>query len=140
MCLVTKQKNPFIATEDITCFKILKFVNGKLKAPYVAFNFEYKLNEIKTTDFTFMKLQELHPGHFFDSTAISYYCYHKISDVKIIGAGFHSFKLKERINIKEFEAKQNKIFECLIPKESLYFEDVTGLLVSNKIIIQKCLK
>lgn len=56
--------------------------------------------------------------------------------ILIIAGGFHAAKNAERL--QQNLGYSNAITEFIIPKGAKYFEDKTGLIVSNKIIF-KCI-
>lgn len=127
---MTFQKKPIILSEDKIVYKALE---KGLISPYIRFIWELnKLYEtkIKTTDY----------GPFYDEEQRSIYRndmgYVK-DGVTRIGQGFHSFT-----NIEYIDTISNRrgfiwdIYECMIPAGSEYYEDKTGLCVSNKLIIK----
>lgn len=48
MCLVSPTKYPYVAPEDLFCYKVLNEIDGKLKTPYTHFFVE--LNKLYTND------------------------------------------------------------------------------------------
>lgn len=130
MCLVTPNKEKKIAEEDMIVYKIL---NEDL-SPFYWEGEAYeigKLNEIEiqeTSDFTD-----------FDEISIRYNKGYKRDELVSFGQGFHSAKSIDRIRDirKAYSIPVPVLFTCIIPKGSEYYEDNSGLLVSNKIIIKE---
>ena len=111
MCLITTKNIPKIAQEDIVCYKYYRFKkkDGKseLFSPY------YKapvpnLNEIVSTE-----LDELPEP---TDPSKDLYC--------IINKGFHSFKYLDDLTKELYfwPLFDVKIFKCIIPKGTKYYE------------------
>ncbi len=58
------------------------------------------------------------------------------TDVNLVSyaQGFHSALSKKRF--KELAYCNSSIYKCVIPKGSEYYENLSGLIVSNQIIIK----
>lgn len=141
MCLITKQKKPFIAQEDVICYKGLSFYCNMLRSPIQ--NFTWQLGKLYKNDLNVVnkiKKESIGCGCIFKyADNLSYKYYSKLRvNLTIITTGFHSCNNIERLINMDYSSI--KVYECIIPKGSLYFEDETGLLVSNQIIIQKIIK
>lgn len=147
MCLITEQKVAQIAKEDIIVYKNVILGDEKCMSPI--HGFKYKFNKLYTSATlrpkSIIGLKFADDFSIYDLRVGSYYFLDKkvnvargeiIIDNKccnyvVISKGFHSFKTKYR-------SHYNVI--CIIPKGSEYFEDETGLIVSNKIIIKEIIK
>ena len=136
MCLITEQKEPFIAQKDIEIRKLCKVVNGEIYNYFSSWFFKYELNTLYKTDMVANNI----PENSFDSEVrIAYNLTHKsfeeeASKLTNIHEGFHSV-------LKDYESR-NWLFkrtyaEGIVPKNSLYYLDKTGLIVSNQIILTK---
>lgn len=137
MCLLTTWKKPKTAIEDIVVYKVLEIKKLEtseivLVSPYMFFT--YNFNTLYTTEFEAEASDDPCP---FDEEAqenrdnminngISYWA---------IGSGFHSALSEKRLQFNTSYYK--KPFQGIIPAGSLYYEDSTGLIVSNQIIIRK---
>lgn len=132
MCLITNQQEPKIAQEDITVYKNLFKIGNVFQS---IFNkFEWKLGELYRT-----KIEESPDWCSYDDTDNNYlnanyngWTRRSHEELKCFGSGFHSAK-KGRLRTYGSEI----LVECTIPKGSEYYEDFTGLYVSNQIIINK---
>lgn len=136
MCLITKQKEPFIADKDITVYKMLdENSSDSAYSPYQSYH--YKLNELYQTiieedeyiccfdnvDQTEIEID--YPHWMFDRVFKEY-------GLKAFGSGFHSTFKTERL-----DKYKTTIFECVIPKGSEYYIGFTDLVISNQIIIKR---
>ena|SRR5688572_33434641 len=122
MCLVTTQKEPLIAEEDMEVFKVL---GSNMTAPYYS-EFQYKMRIVYGTE---MKRGDV---NYYDYHEESYFEDNKIDNVIAISEGFHSVRTEERIG---YLSSNTYVYHAVIPKGSLYYESPTGLLVSNRIMI-----
>lgn len=155
MCLITRQEKAKIAKKDIEVYKEVievykeveiyssiinsnsNIINSKVQG------FQYIIGKKYSTELAPKSISGLRIGIDFKvqdeivSRIYSQICYaygHIIitnDNIKVISKGFHSFKTKNR-------SHYNAI--CIIPKGSEYFEDETGLIVSNQIIIKRIIK
>ena len=134
MCLIiasTDKKK--IAKEDIVCYKILHTICKDSARAYIQ-NFEYEIKKLYETNIEFTDSLRV-----FDSLAVEDRdsLIRRNIPIKSINKGFHSAKSISRITS---ENHFGDIYECIIPKDSEYYEDKTNLIVSNKIIILKEIK
>lgn len=103
MCLVADSDIPYIAEQDIICYKFYILINDKYVSPYRKCNMP-GINELVTTE-----LQE--PGRFY------------------IEKGFHSFTYLEDAEIAAERFGNNYedcIAKCIIPKGSRYYAGKFG--------------
>jgi len=128
MCLITPFKEPKVAEEDMTVYKIL--TDNQHSSFYSPFY--YNLGELYET-----KMEESEEWLYADETAQKS-TRRPYNDLICIGKGFHSCNTIERAEeLKEGLIQKRHVFECTIPKGSMYYEDTSGLLVSNQIIVNK---
>ena len=114
MCLITTKNIPEIAQEDIVCYKyyIVEKKGGKEKliSPYYRVPAP-NLNEVVST-----KLDKISLPTGFDIKDSAYYT---------IREGFHSFKCLKHV-IQDIDTwikyPNYKIFKCVIPKGTKYYE------------------
>ena len=109
MCLITTKNIPEIAQEDIVCYKFYKlYDNGKLFSPYQG-SHAPAINKVTNT--------------LLDRAYLS-----KYTAVYMVGRGFHSFKyLDDLIEELDFWLSFDiKIFKCIIPKGTKYYEGKFG--------------
>lgn len=108
MCLITKNNDPYIAEQDIICYKIYIYINGKYVSPYQKCDMP-SINELVTTE-----LQR--SGDFY------------------IEKGFHSFACLEDAEVDaEWFGKSNYegcIARCIIPEGSKYYRGKFGNYIS----------
>ena len=119
MCLITTKDIPEIAQEDIVCYKLYKLRDNKLLSPYrevVAPN----INEVTNT--------------VLDRACVFSYKGNHVN--YSVSRGFHSYKnisnSKEELRFWiHFLAYSNvRIFKCIIPKGTKYYEGKFGDLPS----------
>ena len=109
MCLIVHNKFPKIATKDIVCYKILKTVDGKLVSSVR--NFPFKLNVRMRPKVIFKILPKM------DNI---------LGELVVEEGYFHTFVNHE--NAKSSSTGYNdEVYECIIPKGTLYFEGFYGL-------------
>lgn len=131
MCLITTQKKPLVATEDI---KVYKLLNKDMSTLYV--DYRYKPDILLKT-----QVRQSDDWSCFDDIDYDYLNKnfkgwtrgHK--ELKCFGQGFHA-----ALSIKRFlktKSKSDIIFPATVPKGSRYYLDATGLIVSNQIIVHK---
>lgn len=141
MCLITEQRKSITLSEDKTVYKVLKkdlkpyYYYGDGLKPYVI----GKLNSVRikrSNDFTYFDSLE---GKFlvreFGTTKEQSL---KTKGLISIGQGFHSADSPERYT-REGLIYDQLLVECTIPKGSKVYLSPTGLVVSNKLIINKIL-
>jgi len=135
MCLITDIKTEFIAEEDMTVYKMLRETENPSIVSSIFQSFYYDLDRLYTTEIKKSKdfcpydekdVEYLKSKYSFDWTL-------SINELMSIGQGFHS-----ALDKKRFMDDSHPVFECTIPKGSIFYKNATGLIVSNQIII-KCL-
>lgn len=138
MCLITRQREPYIAETDITVYKILRlneFENTFHSAYYNLYDSNgygmlYELGKLYETT-----IKKEYDGQPFDQRAKINARNIPYQDRISYGQGFHSAIKENRLDAEQ--SPYYKKFECTIPKGAEYFLDETDLCVSNKIIISK---
>ncbi len=140
MCLITDDKTLYIAREDIVVYKYLSEIytldSGEKAACSLTGKFWYTPGIKYST-----QIEESNSWKCADDTA---YSWEKKSfegnsikkKLLCIGQGFHSYKTKKRAveGYEEMEMSQ-RLFKCIIPKWASYYQDNTGLIVSNTLIV-----
>ena len=138
MCLITEQKKPIKIRKDRIVYKTGYggFVNGKMRVLFTPYNkFKYELNKLYETKFTYLPTSSKDAIGHDDMVTVAYgWKSERVlnSSLIVIAAGFHAATKKQRLKTAYYD-----LVECVIPKGSLIYEDKTGLIVSNKIIIKK---
>lgn len=137
MCLLTRQDKPIILREDKLVWKILTDNNDRANSIWCIY--QYILGEINQTEIDL----SIDVNAFDEPQRIKYLNedYKLLDGVKSIGSGFHSFTNIEECNrsfnrFTKYSSLPYKIYECIIPAGSEYYEDETYLCVSNNIIIK----
>jgi len=132
MCTITQWKKPRRTNRDIVCYKTGcraedKFVSGIR-------SFEYTLNELYEAPLEeSFEPEDICPADYVET---EYYRGFTEETLRYIASGFHAC-----LTVRG--AEQNKgIFadtrvRCVVPKGSLYYKDRTGLIVSNRMIVEK---
>ena len=135
MCLITTQSVPTILKKDKIVYKLLcddyrsKFYKDYLYVPRILNTTEIKIAQ----DGDKWAFDKISSNHYFDNDNE-----YNFQDLRFYGQGFHSINSLERYfnYIKNHPQSNDKILvKCIIPKGSEIYEDETGLLVSNKIIV-----
>jgi len=143
MCLITNDKTKYIAEEDITVYKMLAFTHDEKYCgrSYHHGNYYYMWGEQPEVE-----IKESNQWTAYDSEAIDmcetiYPQFHasyfgegikqEQRDIFMcIGAGYHSM-VKGRIDW----TTDLIVVKCLIPKGAEYYKDMTGLYVSNRLVV-----
>jgi len=138
MCLVTYQKKPVVATEDIVCFKIVRHCCDLLTTDFYSYYYKFKwyIGKLYITELSFVTGLDYYSCNFYDAISDDFYNdKHRLSFLERlveVSDGFHAMLDFNRANLEN----DNRILaECLIPKGSLIFTDATGLIVSNQMIM-----
>lgn len=134
MCLITDQKKPKIAEEDMTVYKILIENKGIYSAMFQ--DFEYDLNVLYKT--IIKRSSDMSGMDDIDEDALTgtFGNWKKSRKLVAYGQGYHSAYKEERLEnlARDFGGV---IMECTIPKGSKYYDNISGLVVSNQLIIIK---
>jgi hypothetical protein len=142
MCLVTEQLEPIILEEDKIVYKAVELIITPSPDEYVMSayqRFRYKLGKLYSAVIAHEpKSEKIYVRYYSDEQEI-YYERKPSKTLVTISTGFHGF-----INLETAEYYLEEglevIVECTYPKGSEYYEDATGLCVSNQIIINKIIK
>lgn len=128
MCLVTQQQKPRITTEDMIVWKIL---TKSLMS--VFFDFTWERGELYRTEIVI--LDPSCSFEYYNGTAYDYYeeC-DKVTLIQI-AQGFHAFTDEEVVDAEISGLNRRVKAKCLIPAGSEVFEDATGLIVSNQMML-----
>lgn len=133
MCLITEQRNPLVATEDKVVYKAVKVFMDYISSVY--HEFRWTLGKIESTEF------EIKAGGFGGyADSVSMDAYEEIYDDYLISIsrGLHTASSKQRaVEVVPFESENCSLAECTIPKGAEYYEDLTGLLVSNQLRLDR---
>jgi len=138
MCLVTPDKTLYIAEKDLVCYKSMNPIDGKpnrVNSNIQWFSYEigklYKTSLRKDSDYC---TYDSDASVALDNAGYtdSHREWRQNKEITSIGQGFHSSKTKKRI-----QEHGGVVYRCIIPKGSKYMKDLSGLLVSNQIIIQR---
>lgn len=151
MCLITTQKEPKIATEDIVVYKHANAYEDYVTSAFYGC-FEYHFGELYETEIMQSFSRQYHDDFDGDALAqlmgtehqeivkMSYVTYAESFDkarkkhgMRSFGPGFHSVLKKDRLPSSESLV----IVECTIPKGAEYYIGISDLVVSNKIIVNK---
>lgn len=138
MCLITTQREPSIAVTDMVVYKALVRVSpGLAQSPFVNHQYEvgvlYKTTIASSNRWTCFDgvdrdvLQTLpeYKGWQRGRAGIFYY-----------GAGFHSMLELKRCTDYCESTSFLDAYKCTIPAGSEYYTNPSGLVVSNKIIVE----
>ena len=146
MCLITKQTKSTILTEDMIVYKKIMSIQEGLYS--CLFNFQWELGKLYQTtieesdEFTFHDRLSKHTMLRFCGMSENNIKTTHHSDLKdflienaakCYGAGFHSATYKSRLKL----FRRQYVYECTIPAGSEIYNDNTGLIISNQIIINK---
>ena len=136
MCLITRQKEAKIAKENIVVYKrvVLYEASGDIVSPS-RMNYQWELGVVQTEKLVVDNYPETYMGYIvlkkyprcmrFDNNEYTH-----------VHDGLHSMT-KKRCDIYEREVDSrgygNATMKCIIPKGAEYYNDVTGLYVSNQL-------
>lgn len=142
MCLVTNDLTRYVAEEDMTVYKTLtEWDDGKLTSCYYG-RFEYEIGKLYEAE-----IEESKEKCFYDDVDIRFFeelyqvdvvqVFEK-GNLMIIGSGFHSAERKYRLeHVRNYDATASVIVRCTVPKGATYHRTPTGLIVSDKIIVNE---
>lgn len=137
MCLVVhRDTQKKIAEEDITVYKELRHIyENVVSACYQDFN--YTLEKLYKTEITKETPNEIiHTCFDYKDSVVLMEAYGDFwrtnVDLVSYAQGFHSASDQNRFKVSYYTS----IYECVIPKGSEYYENLSGLIVSNQIIIK----
>lgn len=138
MCLVTRQRKPRITKRDLVVYKVIN-VNYLTKAIHSRYfpEFIWRKGKMEETKLDYSRT-EYNSAERFDREVDNKYCkgnfgsnnYEIITEV---GRGFHATKTRKRL--MECGYSWESIMKFLIPKGSEVFTDITGLIVSNQMMM-----
>lgn len=141
MCLLTKQQSPTILTEDKIVWKAFQKAEQGSPVYSIYHPVQYILNKLYITDIEVTD----EPTAFSDRQLMLYTRDVGLYDdekrilkegVISIADGFHSFYDKDVALGHYYYSLFHFVYECVIPAGSEYYEDETGLCVSNQIIVK----
>ena len=143
MCLITKQKEAEILKEDLTVYKRFHSENGEL----LPWSDDYRHLLVYKIGKTYKQPLGVNNivGSIYDGLVYRKYklCLPLVSNPNIsefthIHKGFHSALTQERLG--EGYSSYHVDCKCTIPKGAKVFKDETGLIVSDKIKVNKRIK
>lgn len=123
MCLESKTIFPKIAKKDIVCYKVIDIEN------YSVFNRSYQYDEHKTN-------KAIGGFQLIKNILFYFFCRKKCSFIEYYSGILHSFASKEyalRLFINLGKHESYTVWECVIPKGSLYFEGYYNEYGSRKL-------
>lgn len=132
MCLITKQTEPFIATEDMTVYKVVRLD----RTPINYGGITYRDGDIITADIERSNRPKAHDPIVSEHYNIDLGAYTLIPQLErnnlyAYGPGIHVYMSKERANALYIPV----LLECIIPAGTKYYIDETGLGVTEKLIV-----
>lgn len=132
MCLVTRQTEPKVMENDLIVYKIVArdLMSGEAIVEYQSYYHYYlwKKGVLKETKMVTGSYQWCDCEKFDSETHDAYP--DKSGKFTEVSEGFHAFKTKKRAGYSGVFLKQ-----FLIPKGSLYYEDESGMIVSNQMMM-----
>lgn len=147
MCLITTQQEAFISAEDMTVYKSMYHYLGRIRAIHREFYYDIgKLyeTEIKEVEKSYHRLaadevdeKTLSRLEEYSGWELGYRGGKPIQNIRYIGQGFHSALRESRARELGSDSYANFIYRCTIPEGSEYFLNPSGLVVSNKLIINE---
>lgn len=124
MCLliINEENVAQIATEDIICYKVLQVVNDKLYSPFFT-SYEYKLNELATSELKCIKLKpisEITQGlhSIIDEESANRIKRILIHDCELMRISILSSEIAQKY------LKKYTVVKCLIPAGSTYYTGI----------------
>lgn len=140
MCLITKDKQKYIATEDMVVYKKLRSDDSEIVSQHHFFN--YNLNELYKTEIAHSEdirfydrkaTVAYNPKMFYNDIIDLVYKDIELGNAICIGQGFHFILVPDR---PDSSIHTLETYECIVPKGSEYYLDNSDLGVSNQIIIK----
>lgn len=127
MCLVTSQREPKIAEEDIICYKVLIKNRDGLYSPILNVKYNIELNiahgELEITEVRIKNTADcIYPYN------IALYC--------IRGGVLHCYKSKHNAKEHRKWSCNSVVYKCIIPKGSKYYVSIDDIeICSDKLIL-----
>ncbi len=154
MCLITEQRFAKIAKDDIVVYKLLRKHKNKItstihKSHVWALNVLYKTKLVieRRNALPFERYFKYADAHaeehyspfinYFGNTRFSTNIRYPTKPLTIVHEGYHAYKDYNKIKKSHYYGDMENIFIAIIPKGAKYFEDATGLITSNKLIIKE---
>lgn len=119
MCLITKQREPLIAKEDIVVYKIFTLED---RSPYQEFDYTPYIGKL----FTDIADEECVTITGFTGTFI---------ELEVFGGFIHSYTNLAKAKVIANQKLKRKVRECIIPKGTRYFISEFGTAIASKSII-----
>jgi hypothetical protein len=123
MRLYSTNKDPYIAEDDIMCYKILFTDNNELRSPYQFFKFERKIRYDNSDEPRISKTED-------NKYEISFGYFHAYSNVNTAISRCLAID-----NDMSCNALLPKVFIAIIPKGSKYYKGEDEDICSDSIII-----
>ena len=133
MCLVTKQSKSKIASKDITCYKVLLKLENEISNTvfYVSpvRHFTYFSNRIDLDNKVFKAEKTYWLENSPDDDLKQTYIDNEPVSYELNSGFFHMYKDYDSAvkAVKNAPLESYVIFECVIPKDSRYYEGVTSI-------------
>lgn len=131
MCLITRQKKPRITKRDRIVYKYVHIDPDGSIWSYFITGFEWRNGRVRQQKLGISSTTPL-ASHKFDAIVATAYLKHLDKKVTVVSTGLHAATTKKRLTANKNHAPIRKF---LIPKGSEIFTDITGLIVSNKMML-----
>ncbi len=143
MCLITKQIRPIKIRKERTCYKLVWIPKEENNVKSIYNPFKYMLGLLYETELKYINADH-NDAIAFDCKVDSYYGYRPLRKMKcnltVVTEGFHSALEVDRFRWDSYIPYNYGIVKCTIPVGALIHLDKTGLIVSDKIIINEVVK
>jgi len=136
MCLITNNKKPLVAQEDIKCYKLLLYYMGKYISPYIHIDYT---KEVSTNGFMRAKgvskptranskdNYHIHGGYV--------HCFMDNTNGLLELCSMTSLQVRYYDDVRTYPTNYSyQIFECLIPKGTKYYANEIGGQIAGKTV------
>lgn len=138
MCLITNQEEPFIAKEDIKCWKVLRTNRRAIYHDFIYPEGQMVVSKIRPA------VKEYGRFYCADEQDERYLSSHYGVDQWTIGhpdlfyfdLGFHVALTLQRALHLGTGGEETVVFDAIIPKGAKYYVGFTDLAVTNKLIVK----
>lgn len=137
MCLQSTQTEPKIAEEDITIYKVVTLDRrGWITSCFTGFIWQFRKVFVTPLEINSVSIEDAESCDLLARMGLNLLHHSKgLERFTNISRGFHAATHKTRLKDIMNKGWGDKLAKGYIPKGSQYFEDNTGLIVANSMVL-----